>query len=225
MPIEMTPLLRYCLDDVGRALGSRFHGVFSRETVTRSSRMPRSSIGDRPTVEPVHAGDDRAVRARAAVGGRPGRRRGSRSSCRRCCSCASGTPGAARWPRPRASPVEGLDRGALGRARTRRGIDPAVVAGDDARSASTSAEEFPKPLTDVVVRAADVVVTMGCGDACPVYPGKRYQDWPVADPCRPVDRGRQADSPRHLSPRLRADRDDGAGRELARAASTDGGEP
>ena len=33
-----------------------------------------------------------------------------------------------------------------------------------------------------MVRAADVVVTLGCGDACPVYPGKRYQDWPVADP-------------------------------------------
>ena len=45
-------------------------------------------------------------------------------------------------------------------------------------------EEFPKPLTDVVVRAADVVVTMGCGDACPVYPGKHYEDWPVADPWR-----------------------------------------
>lgn len=43
-------------------------------------------------------------------------------------------------------------------------------------------QEFPKPLTDVVVRAADVVVTMGCGEACPIYPGKRYQDWPVADP-------------------------------------------
>ena len=42
--------------------------------------------------------------------------------------------------------------------------------------------EFPKPLTDEVVRAADVVVTLGCGDACPVYPGKRYEDWPVADP-------------------------------------------
>ena len=42
--------------------------------------------------------------------------------------------------------------------------------------------EFPKPLTDAVIRAADVVVTLGCGDACPVYPGKRYQDWPVADP-------------------------------------------
>ncbi|WP_409492175.1 arsenate reductase ArsC [Amycolatopsis sp. cmx-11-12] len=41
---------------------------------------------------------------------------------------------------------------------------------------------YPKPLTDEVVRAADVVVTMGCGDACPVYPGKRYLDWDVPDP-------------------------------------------
>jgi protein-tyrosine-phosphatase len=43
-------------------------------------------------------------------------------------------------------------------------------------------EAFSKPLTDDVVRAADVIVTMGCGDACPVYPGKRYEDWDVADP-------------------------------------------
>jgi protein-tyrosine-phosphatase len=41
---------------------------------------------------------------------------------------------------------------------------------------------FPKPLTDEVVRAADVVVTMGCGDACPLYPGKRYLDWELEDP-------------------------------------------
>jgi arsenate reductase (thioredoxin) len=44
------------------------------------------------------------------------------------------------------------------------------------------AQEFPKPLTDEVVRAADVVITMGCGDACPVYPGKRYVDWELPDP-------------------------------------------
>jgi arsenate reductase (thioredoxin) len=44
------------------------------------------------------------------------------------------------------------------------------------------AEAFPKPLTDEVVRAADVVVTMGCGDACPIYPGKRYEDWVLDDP-------------------------------------------
>ena len=43
-------------------------------------------------------------------------------------------------------------------------------------------KEFPKPLTDAGVRSADVVVTMGCGDACPVYPGKRYLDWQLDDP-------------------------------------------
>lgn len=43
-------------------------------------------------------------------------------------------------------------------------------------------DEFPKPLTDEAVRAADVVVTMGCGDACPVYPGRRYLDWELEDP-------------------------------------------
>ena len=42
--------------------------------------------------------------------------------------------------------------------------------------------EFPKPLTGAAVEAADVVVTMGCGDACPVFPGKRYEDWELDDP-------------------------------------------
>ena len=42
--------------------------------------------------------------------------------------------------------------------------------------------QFPKPWTEEIVRAADVVVTMGCGDACPFYPGKRYEDWELADP-------------------------------------------
>ena len=44
------------------------------------------------------------------------------------------------------------------------------------------ADAFPKPLTDEFVRAADIVITMGCGDACPIYPGKRYEDWELADP-------------------------------------------
>lgn len=44
------------------------------------------------------------------------------------------------------------------------------------------ATEFPKPWTDEIVRAADVVITMGCGDACPLFPGKRYLDWELADP-------------------------------------------
>jgi arsenate reductase (thioredoxin) len=60
-------------------------------------------------------------------------------------------------------------------------INPAAVeamaeVGIDIRS------EFPKPWTDEILRAADVVVTMGCGDACPIFPGKRYEDWQLADP-------------------------------------------
>jgi arsenate reductase (thioredoxin) len=43
-------------------------------------------------------------------------------------------------------------------------------------------DAFPKKLSDEAVRSADVVVTMGCGDACPIYPGKRYEDWEVDDP-------------------------------------------
>ncbi|MGN9761057.1 arsenate reductase/protein-tyrosine-phosphatase family protein [Streptomyces sp. SD31] len=43
-------------------------------------------------------------------------------------------------------------------------------------------DAFPKPLTDEVVQAADIVITMGCGDACPVVPGRRHLDWPVTDP-------------------------------------------
>lgn len=57
----------------------------------------------------------------------------------------------------------------------------AVVAALDEVGVSLDGE-FPKPLTDDAVLAADVVVTMGCGDACPVYPGRRYVDWPIEDP-------------------------------------------
>ena len=60
-------------------------------------------------------------------------------------------------------------------------INPAVVEVMTEIGVDMS-EEFPKPLTDEVVRAADVVITMGCGDACPIYPGKRYEDWTLEDP-------------------------------------------
>jgi len=60
-------------------------------------------------------------------------------------------------------------------------INPAVVAAM-AEIGIDISREFPKPITDDAVRAADVVVTMGCGDACPIYPGKRYLDWDLTDP-------------------------------------------
>ncbi len=60
-------------------------------------------------------------------------------------------------------------------------INPEVVRAMDELGVDLS-EEFPKPLTDDAVREADVVITMGCGDACPLYPGKRYEDWELEDP-------------------------------------------
>src|SRR6266487_2115910 len=69
-------------------------------------------------------------------------------------------------------------------------LNPAVVAAMAEWEIDLS-KEFPKPLTDEVVQAADAVITMGCGDACPIYPGKRYLDWELDDPAgKPVEQVR-----------------------------------
>ena len=60
-------------------------------------------------------------------------------------------------------------------------VNPAAIA-VMAEVGIDISDEFPKPWTDEIVGAADVVVTMGCGDACPIFPGKRYEDWDLADP-------------------------------------------
>lgn len=60
-------------------------------------------------------------------------------------------------------------------------LNPAVVEAMGEIGIDVS-QEFPKPLTDELVRASDVVITMGCGDACPIYPGKVYRDWELPDP-------------------------------------------
>lgn len=87
-----------------------------------------------------------------------------------------------------------LDRAAGGRVRVRSaGSTPGKEIHPGVREAMAEididlSKEFPKPLTDEGVRAADVVITMGCGDACPVYPGKRYLDWDLPDPAgKPVE--------------------------------------
>jgi protein-tyrosine-phosphatase len=81
-----------------------------------------------------------------------------------------------------------LDHHAHGRVRVRSAgsapaseINPAVVVAMEELGLDLS-KELPKPLTDDFVHEADVVVTMGCGDACPFYPGKRYLDWELDDP-------------------------------------------
>ncbi len=81
-----------------------------------------------------------------------------------------------------------LHRLAGGRVRVRSAgsepadrLNPNVVAAMAEVGVDLS-QEFPKPLTDEAVRAADAVITMGCGDACPIFPGKRYEDWELEDP-------------------------------------------
>jgi arsenate reductase (thioredoxin) len=81
-----------------------------------------------------------------------------------------------------------LDHYAQGRVQVRSAgsapadrINPVVVEAMAELGLDVS-KEFPKPLTADGVRAADVVITMGCGDACPIFPGKRYEDWALDDP-------------------------------------------
>jgi protein-tyrosine-phosphatase len=81
-----------------------------------------------------------------------------------------------------------LDHRAAGRVRVRSAgsqpadqLNPAVVSAM-AEVGLDISREFPKPLTDAAVQTADVVITMGCGDACPFFPGKRYLDWELEDP-------------------------------------------
>ena len=78
-----------------------------------------------------------------------------------------------------------------------REINPAAVEAMAEVGIDITAE-FPKPWTDEVVRAADVVVTMGCGDACPIFPGKRYEDWELDDPA-----GQDVDSVRPIRDEIR----------------------
>jgi len=92
-----------------------------------------------------------------------------------------------------------LDRYAAGRVKIRSAgsepasaLNPRVVEAMGEIGLNIS-RQFPKPLMDDYVRAADVVITMGCGDTCPIYPGKRYEDWELDDPA-----GRDLDAVRRI---------------------------
>ena len=92
-----------------------------------------------------------------------------------------------------------LERLAEGRVRVKSaGSEPADEINPNARAVMAEigidiGREFPKPLTEGAVREADAVITMGCGDACPFYPGKRYEDWDLEDPA-----GKDVDTVRRI---------------------------
>lgn len=171
-------VLERIVDDLAR----RFVGVFSRETVAEYVRGSADLLADRPRATGMHA----SMTAQFAADRLAAAARSTRASA------VEGPPEVLFVC------VQNAGRSQLAAAILR------FVAGDRVRVRTAGSEptgsihplvltaldeigvpvggEFPKPLTDEAVRAADVVITMGCGDACPIYPGIRYLDWDLPDP-------------------------------------------
>jgi len=185
---NLTPLLRYCLETTAAQLSEEFHGVFSPETVRRYVEGSYSELGDRPSVGPnfLPVIIERFARDQLwAVAQSTGVVKKPLPEVLFVCERNAGRSQMA------ACLAHHLSKGWIGvrsaGSHPEEQIDPVVAAAMQEIGLDVSAE-FPKPLTDAVVQAADVVVTLGCGDACPVYPGKRYEDWPVLDPAgQPLD--------------------------------------
>jgi len=182
MHIEISPLMRQCLDATIVRLSQEFSGVFSRETVARYVWESYVQIGEQPRVGPnfLPVIIERFAREQLwAVAQATGAVEKPLPEVLFVCERNAGRSQMA------ACLAHKLSRGWIAvrsaGSHPDEQIDPVVVEAMAEIGLDVSAE-FPKPLTDAVIRAADVVVTLGCGDVCPMYSGKRYQDWPVADP-------------------------------------------
>jgi protein-tyrosine-phosphatase/DNA-binding MarR family transcriptional regulator len=168
------------LQRVSRDLGDRFAGVFGPETVERYVRESRDLLAQK-------AGITRHLPSLTA-----------QFAGERLSALAAGRHTLGETPEVLFVCVQNAGRSQMAAAILRHLAGDRVhvrTAGsapaDSVRSTIVTAldeigvpigAEFPKPLTDEVVRAADVVITMGCGDACPIYPGRRYLDWELDDP-------------------------------------------
>ena len=171
----------YGLDAVSERLRAEFAGVFSRETIdaTIQDSHDRMAEGAKVTIY-LDLFTERFARDRLrAVAKLEGRMTVDIPEVLFVCVHNAG----------RSQMAAGLlNHRAKGSVRVRSAgsepassLNPAVVEAM-AEIGIDISQEFPKPLTDDVVRAADAVITMGCGDACPIYPGKIYRDWELTDP-------------------------------------------
>jgi len=188
MHIEISPLMRSALDVTIAELAVEFRGVFSRETVARCVEESFAQTGDRPTVGPnfLPVIIERFARERLwAVAQSQGRVQKVLPEVLFVCEHNAGRSQIAAALAAHLSGGWVAVRSAGSHPDEQ--IDPVVVEAMSELDVDVT-QAFPKPLTDEVVRAADVVVTLGCGDACAVYPGKRYEDWPVDDPAgQPIE--------------------------------------
>ena len=177
VPLEHRPLLK----GAAVRLAGEFEGVFGTETVEQFLNASYDQFAGKAKVDnflPLMAerfGRQR-LRALAKVEGKAGE--GTPVVLFLCVHNAGRSQMALGWFNRLAG-----DRALAWSGGSEPGaeINPSAVAAM-AEVGIDIAQEFPKPWTEEIVQAADVVVTMGCGDACPIYPGKRYEDWTLDDP-------------------------------------------
>ncbi len=178
--VILDPVTRQHVERAADALQTEFAGVFSRETIARYIAESTDLLGDSKINVFVPVLAHRFARERLkALAQAEGMITKELPEVLFVCVHNAG----------RSQMAAGLVRlRSAGRIHVRsagsepvEAINPAAVEAMAEVGVDLS-EEFPKPLTDEVVRAADVVITMGCGDACPIYRGKRYEDWVLDDP-------------------------------------------
>ncbi len=188
---KLTTEQQYLIKQAAERLKGEFAGVFSVETIERFMTESQAQLESRATVTtwlPIlieRFARDR-LRALAKVEGLLTDQRPAVLFL--CVHNAGRSQMAAGWLRHLAGDTIDVFSGGSEPAAdvNRVAVEAMAEVGIDIRT------EFPKPWTDEIVRAADVVITMGCGDACPVYPGKRYEDWELTDPAgQPIEFVRQ----------------------------------
>jgi protein-tyrosine-phosphatase len=175
-PLELRPMFRRVAAD----LRGEFDGTFSPETIQRFMAESYDTFVDRPVKAFLPVLVERFTRQRlhslARAEGKVDR--AVPSVVFLCVHNAGRSQMAAGWLTALAGDRVEVYSGGSDPASE---VNPAAVAAMAEVGVDISTE-FPKPWTDEVIRGADVIVTMGCGDACPVYPGKRYLDWELPDP-------------------------------------------
>ncbi len=175
-PLEMRPMFRRVAAD----LRGEFDGTFSPETIQRFMAESYDAFADRPVKAFLPVLVERFTRQRlhslARAEGKVDR--AVPSVVFLCVHNAGRSQMAAGWLTALAGDRVEVYSGGSDPASE---VNPAAVAAMAEVGVDISTE-FPKPWTDEVIRGADVIVTMGCGDACPVYPGKRSLDWELTDP-------------------------------------------
>ena len=180
MPDVLDPVTQHHVDQAAAALKNEFAGIFSEETIARYIGDSLDLLGDARinVYVPVLAHRFARERLRALAQAEGAIVKEQPEVLFVCVHNAGRSQMAAGLVKLRS---EGRVHVRSAGSAPGEQINPAVVEAMAELGVDMS-EEFPKPLTDEVVRAADVVITMGCGDACPIYPGKRYEDWELDDP-------------------------------------------